>query len=208
MILGRQDLLAIFTLFQLLGTLYDRVIAPSFFAHGRRAFGGFFFARSAGLDRRPRRRADAWQGGARVPSTPCGRLKDALESKGYLVAAPVMPRGRGRIYDKDYEASMQEIAGLVAELKAKGAERVVLAGHSLGGNAALGYAVSRVGIAGLISLATGHQLENHFLKQQGLGEAVAKAKVMIDAGKGDEIDAFADFNMKPQPPARTTARIY
>lgn len=148
------------------------------------------------------------KGGACVPSTPCGRLKDALESKGYLVAAPVMPRGRGRIYDKDYEASMQEIAGLVAELKAKGAERVVLAGHSLGGNAALGYAVSRVGIAGLISLATGHQLENHFLKQQGLGEAVAKAKAMIDAGKGDEIDAFADFNMKPQPPARTTARNY
>lgn len=148
------------------------------------------------------------KGGTCERSTLCGELRDALSDKGYLVAAPVMPWGKGRIYDRDHAGAMSEIDALVADLKAKGADRVVVGGHSMGANAALSYGLDHPDIAGIIALAAGHQPENPFLQRQGLSDAVAKAKEMIDAGKGDEMGAFIDFNVRPQPPARTTANIY
>lgn len=148
------------------------------------------------------------KGGNCDSSSTCGTLKEALLAKGYLVEAPLMPWGKGRIYDRDFNGAMQEIDSAIAKLKAAGAERVFIAGHSMGGNAGFGYALAHPEIAGFIGIATAHQPENKALQRQGLAEAVARAKAMIDTGKGDEKDDFIDFNVKPQPPAHTTANIY
>lgn len=148
------------------------------------------------------------KGGTCEGTSPCAKLKNALTDKGYLVDAPVMPWGKGRVYDRDYEQSMAEIDGLVRALKSQGAQRIVVAGHSMGGNAALGYAVRHPEIAGVIALAAGHQPENPYLMKHGLKESLAEAKSMIAAGKGDERATFVDFNMGRNPKAHTTANIY
>ena len=83
-------------------------------------------------------------------------LGNDLESAGALVETPEMPWSKDRIYDKGYEESMSEIDTYVARLKADGAKRIFIAGHSLGGNAALGYAARHKGLSGVILLAYGH----------------------------------------------------
>ena len=44
--------------------------------------------------------------------------------------------------------------------------------------------------------------------QKDAGADIARAKAMIDAGKGGDKASFIDFNVHPQPPAYTTAAIY
>lgn len=120
-------------------------------------------------------------------------LASDLSSAGILVETPLMPWSRDRIYDKGYEEAMAEIDTHVARLKSQGAKRIIVAGHSIGANAALGYAARRDGLAGAILLAYGHV--------PGLGgfaarlsDSVAKAQAMISAGKGDETASFSDWN--------------
>jgi pimeloyl-ACP methyl ester carboxylesterase len=83
-------------------------------------------------------------------------LGSALRGAGVLVETPSMPWSRHRIYDKGYEESMDEIDTYVAQLKAAGARRIFVAGHSLGANAALGFGARREGLSGIILLAYGH----------------------------------------------------
>ena len=119
-------------------------------------------------------------------------LGSKLKSAGILVEMPLMPWSKDRIYDKGYEESMEEIDTYVARLKAAGAKRIFVAGHSLGANAALGYAARREGLSGVILLAYGHVpgLGGFAMK---LRDSVAKARAMIDAGKGDETAVFWDY---------------
>lgn len=119
-------------------------------------------------------------------------LGEALEAAGALVKAPLMPWSAGRIYDKSYEQSMAEIDGHVAALKAAGATRIVVAGHSLGGNAALGYGARRDGLAGIVLLAYGHVPGKRGMARK-LSASVEKARQMIDAGNGAERAEFDDF---------------
>ncbi|MEO5338518.1 MAG: alpha/beta hydrolase [Magnetospirillum sp. WYHS-4] len=132
-------------------------------------------------------------------------LATRLEEAGVLVAAPTMPWGKGRIYDRTVDEAMAEIDGHVEKLKAEGARRIVVMGHSLGGNATLAYAARHPEVNGIACLATGHFPEAF---QGKLGGSVAKAKTMIDAGQGGEKASFDDLNVGPQPPAYTTAEIY
>ena len=57
-----------------------------------------------------------------------------------------MPWSFHRRYAATYDQAMTEIDAAVAELKAKGARRIVVIGHSLGANAAIGYAARRRGL--------------------------------------------------------------
>src|SRR2546426_12128432 len=70
-------------------------------------------------------------------------LTSHLQYEGYRVAAPEMPWSRGRVFDKTYDDSMDEIDSIGRRLMAEGAKLIVVAGHSLGGNAALRYAATR-----------------------------------------------------------------
>ncbi len=133
-------------------------------------------------------------------------LARGLRDAGVRVTTPLMPWGRGRIYDRTYDQAMGEIDAAFAKLKADGARRLVVAGHSLGANAALGYAARRDGLSGAILLAAGHSLAGRL--RDLVADDVTKAKAMIAAGNADQEAEFQDFNQGRRPLRRITARIY
>lgn len=118
-------------------------------------------------------------------------LGSALRDAGVLVETPSMPWSRHRIYDKGYEESMAEIDTYVAQLKAAGARRIFIAGHSIGANAALGYGARREGLSGIILLAYGHVPGIPGFARK-LFDSTHRARTMIEAGKGEEISVFKD----------------
>ncbi|OJX79479.1 alpha/beta hydrolase [Magnetospirillum sp. 64-120] len=132
-------------------------------------------------------------------------LSDKLESAGVLVARPEMPWSRGREYDADYAQAMDEITAAITKLRAKGATRVVVAGHSMGANAALGYAARHDDVAGIVAIAPGHSPE---LFAARLGASIAKAQAMVAQGKGDETAQFDDLNQGKTKPVTCKARVY
>lgn len=134
-------------------------------------------------------------------------LAGKLSAAGFLVEAPEMPWSRTRIYDRDYEESMAEIDVAVAKLKAKGATRIVVAGQSMGANAAIGYGARRDGLAAVVAIAPGHAPENQFFRRK-LGKDVAKAKELVAAGKGEETVSVGDINQSDYSPRILRARIY
>jgi len=83
-------------------------------------------------------------------------LARELESKGYLVSNAEMAWSGRRLYDVDYPTALKEIEQEVQQLRAKGAKRVVVAGQSMGSNAAVAYASSGFDLDGLVVLSPGH----------------------------------------------------
>jgi esterase/lipase len=135
-------------------------------------------------------------------------LSGELESAGFLVEMPSStPWSPNRIYDRTYLETLKELDGAVDKLKAAGATRVVVGGHSIGANVALGYAANRKGLAGLIVLGAGHFISGKFMGKK-LGKYVARAKKMIAAGKGKEAADFDDINQRKEISREMTAEIY
>lgn len=145
--------------------------------------------------------------GTSKPASPIGALAEFLSGKGILVATPDMPWSRSRMLEKSYQDSMAEIDDAVAQLKAQGATTIVVGGHSMGANAALGYGASRDGIAGIMAIAPGHIPESDRY-QSGIGNDWQRAKKMVDAGKGGETSQFNDSNQGQKSQITTTAAIY
>lgn len=76
---------------------------------------------------------------------------------------------------------MQEIDGAVAGLKAKGATRIIIIGHSLGANAAIGYAARRHEVAAVVALSPGHLPETAEMRAR-TGEAITRARALVAVG--------------------------
>jgi len=110
-----------------------------------------------------------------------GGIPSALEAEGALVAAPEMPWSFTRIYGATYDDAMQEIDTAVAGLKAKGATRIIIIGHSLGANAAIGYAARRRGVAAVVALSPAHLPETAEMRARA-GDAIAEARRLVSAG--------------------------
>jgi dienelactone hydrolase len=134
-------------------------------------------------------------------------LKSALEREGAIVVTPEMPWSLRRIYDASYEDAMLEIDRGVEEVQRRGATRIVVGGHSMGANAALGYAARREGLAAVLALAPGHPQDIAFMRTL-TRRGVARAKEMIAAGQGDVKSTFMDTAQGVPYPVRTTANIY
>ncbi|MDA1089736.1 MAG: alpha/beta hydrolase [Proteobacteria bacterium] len=147
------------------------------------------------------------KGGTAKAKSPIGKLISTLEDAGFIVAAPDMAWSRSRGLDKDYEASMADIDEAVKELKAKGATRIVVGGHSMGANAALGYGARRDGIAGILAMAPGHVPDVAGFQKQ-VGHDYRRAREMVAAGRGDEVTAFNDFNQGTGNSITTKASVY
>jgi len=81
-----------------------------------------------------------------------GGIPAALEAEGAVAVSPEMPWSLRRIYGATYEEAMREIDAAVAGLKGRGARRIIIIGHSLGANAAIGYAASRHEVAAVVAL--------------------------------------------------------
>ena len=141
------------------------------------------------------------------PTSMIEGLTDSLRKEGALVEAPELPWSGRRIYDATYDQAMAEIDLAVQKLKWSGATRIVVAGHSLGANAAIGYGARREGLAAVIALAPGHLPEAWALRLRTKG-AIARAKKLIAEGKGDVPDSFPDLAQGLPFQVRATPNVY
>jgi pimeloyl-ACP methyl ester carboxylesterase len=146
-------------------------------------------------------------GKAGVPERGIDGLAATLERAGYLVDRPEMCWSRRRIYDKSYLDCLAEIDASVARLRARGATAIVVAGHSLGGNAALAYGARHDGLKGVIGIAPAHFPER-MIRNPAIAASLARAQAMIAAGKGDERDTFTDVNVGAPISVQATARNF
>jgi pimeloyl-ACP methyl ester carboxylesterase len=83
----------------------------------------------------------------------------------------------------------------------------VVAGQSLGANAALGYAASRPRVDGIIALAAAHNPELPVFARR-VGSDVRRARALVAAGKGKEKQAFSDLNQGQILEVTATAEVY
>jgi pimeloyl-ACP methyl ester carboxylesterase len=127
-----------------------------------------------------------WPGGLN------GGILSSLKDEGALVATPEMPWSFHRRYDATYDQAMAEIDAAVAGLKSNGANRIVIIGHSLGANAAIGYAARHPDLAGVAVLAPGHLPEVGNMRDF-VSDAVARAKALVAGGKGGVPQTFPDM---------------
>jgi pimeloyl-ACP methyl ester carboxylesterase len=146
-------------------------------------------------------------GKASWPGALNGGILNALEDEGALVAEPEMPWSFNRRYGATYEQAMGEIEAAVAELKAKGATRIVIIGHSLGANAAIGYAARHPDLAGVVAIAPGH-LPDQDTMRSFVADAVERAKKLIAAGQGDVPQTFPDMAQGIPLSATATPTVY
>ena len=125
------------------------------------------------------------------PTKAIGPLVKELENRGFHVTNPEMPWSIDRRYDKDVDAAVEQVKAAFEELKSKGADKLIIAGHSKGGVFALYYA-SMYPVDGLVAIAPGGNVAGKRYKKE-LGDSVAKAKKLIKAGKGDAVATFKDL---------------
>ena len=111
-----------------------------------------------------------------------GGIPAALEAEGAVAASPEMPWSLWRIYGATYEEAMREIDAGVAGLKGRGATRIVIIGHSLGANAAIGYAARRHEIAAVVALSPGHLPETAEMCER-TADAIAQARTLLASGE-------------------------
>ncbi len=139
-----------------------------------------------------------------------GGILSALRDEGALIATPEMPWSFHRRYSATYGEAIAEIDAAVAALKAKGARRIVVIGHSLGANAAIGYAARRpnlADLAGIVALSPGHLPEVGEMRSFVAG-AVARAKSLVAEGKGDVVTTFPDMAQGLPLIAHATPTVY
>lgn len=147
------------------------------------------------------------KGGTSLPKSPIGKLSSFLKGKGFLVSAPNMAWSRDRRFDNTYEESMTEIDGEVKKLIKKGVSKIVIGGHSIGANAALGYGARYDGLAGILAIAPGHVPEvSEF--QNLIDNDWKRAKKMVESGNGDQKEKFNDVNQGRKSKKKMRAEVY
>jgi len=129
-----------------------------------------------------------------------------LRKAGFTVIAPRMPYSR---FDGNYTQTMEVINAAVDEA-AKGGDRVVVAGHSMGAAISLHYGANhfRKEVVGIMPIALGHSPELSRKLMNITGPDVFKAREMVAAGKGDKKKSFADVNQGRRSSIRMTAATY
>jgi pimeloyl-ACP methyl ester carboxylesterase len=135
-----------------------------------------------------------------------GPLADAIAAAGYPVEHPEMCWSGRRIYDRPYLECLREIDAAVDRLKAQGATAFVIAGHSLGANAALAYG-ARHRVAGVIALAPGHAVE-FIANRPQVAASLDRARRLVAQRQGDVTTTFADTNGNVEISVTATPNAY
>lgn len=134
-------------------------------------------------------------------------LASTLRSAGAQVLTPNMPWDKSRIYGKGFEESLLDIQRLVGQLRSAGANRIYVAGHSLGAIAAAGYGARIGDIQGIILLAPGHFTSQPDFERK-FAEDVRKAEDLIASGKGDQVTVFNDISSGQSSTRYVSPNIY
>lgn len=142
-----------------------------------------------------------------VASSSIGDLRGALENAGYVTELPTLPWQRQRMYDATVEQAFQEIDTAVEKLRQRGAAKIVVAGHSMGGGIGMAYAAQRPDVTGLIVIAPGHVPDSPPWRKR-FADDVARAKAMIASGKGGEFATFEDRNQGKNSSLSVRANVY
>jgi dienelactone hydrolase len=101
---------------------------------------------------------------------------------------------------------MAEVDHAAAGLRAQGARHIVVIGHSLGANGAIGYA-RRHPVFAVVAIAPGHLPETSEMRAR-TAEAIAEAKALIASGHGDERRMFPDLVQGIPTITSATPRAY
>ena len=127
------------------------------------------------------------------PNRHIDQLADSLRRAGFQVLTPEMPWSGFRSYDRPYDMAMSEIERALDQLKVNGAKRFIVAGHSLGANAALAYGAHHAGLMAVIAVAPGHTPELPDSRNR-FATTLEQAKSMVASGHGAETVSFSDMN--------------
>lgn len=134
-------------------------------------------------------------------------LADALEKEGFLVANIEMPWSGKRHYDVELDAAVGEVTQALDSLRARGAKRLFVSGHSQGGIFALLYG-GRHKVDGIAAIVPGGAVDAK-VYLTAIGGHVARARQMIADGRGREQTEFADYEgSRGTTPVTTTAASY
>lgn len=128
--------------------------------------------------------------GTALPRSPVGKLAAYLDGT-FRVVTPDMPWVRGNELAGTLAQAFAEIDKAIAGLKADGATRIVVGGHSMGADAALAYAAAHPGLAGLLMMAPGHRPDVYAPKNIA---ALAEAKSLVAAGTPEKTVTVFDIN--------------
>ena len=146
------------------------------------------------------------------PENNIASLAAALEAQGAKVVRPRMAwsgqRGQPTSYLVDYNAALRAIDPAIAELRKNGATKIVVAGQSIGANAAIGYG-ARYGktLQGVIAIAPGHTPER-FARNPEIARGLQEAQALIAQGQGDKVRAFPDINQGRSFEVQATPRAW
>ena len=125
------------------------------------------------------------------PTRLVAELARALEGKGYRVANLEMPWSGGRNYDLDVASAEQQVEVALNELRAKGAKKVFISGHSQGGAFAL-HLAGRLAADGVIAISPGGDVSTRFYREK-VSSSLARARQLVADGKGAEPVQLEDF---------------
>lgn len=120
-----------------------------------------------------------------------GELASSLAGRGMQVRNLEMPWSGRRNYDVAPDAGEAEVAQALEALRRAGAEKLFLVGHSQGGLYAL-HLGARFSLAGVVAVAPGGNVAANIYEQQ-IGAHRARARELVAAGRGAEVQSFADY---------------
>ncbi|HZQ72150.1 MAG TPA: alpha/beta fold hydrolase [Burkholderiales bacterium] len=130
-----------------------------------------------------------------------------LEQQGFLVANLEMPWSGRRGYDVDVAAAEGEVEAALEGLRAKGARKRFVIGHSQGGVFAL-YFGTRHAVDGIVTIAPGGSTAAPVFLEK-LGPSFARARSLVAEGKGAQKERFLDFEgSRGTSPVVTAAAVY
>lgn len=152
----------------------------------------------------------AWPAGAQTPGapdTPTGivimhgkggspgkfvdGLASTLQQHGLRVANLEMPWSGRRDYDVPVSQAQAEVEAALQTLRAQGAHKLFIAGHSQGGVFAL-YLGGRLAVDGVIAIAPGGSVGAPVYRDK-LGATLAKARQLVAEGQDAEKASLLDY---------------
>jgi len=125
------------------------------------------------------------------PSKHVNTLASGLEQKGLLVANIEMPWSKHREYDVSPAQAVEEVRAALEGLKAQGAQKLFVVGHSQGGVFAVHF--GGVGtVDGIVAIAPGGSVDARVFIDN-LGPSLAEARQLIAEGKGKDRARLMDY---------------
>jgi pimeloyl-ACP methyl ester carboxylesterase len=134
-------------------------------------------------------------------------LANDLAQHGYLVAVPDMPWSKSRAYDRTLEDGYREIDAALDGLRQRGAVRLVVGGHSMGANMAIGYTATHKNVDAVMALGPGQTVESQSFIDK-LGSSVSRARSLLAEGKGNEKLDFQDLHLGKLSAVAVSPKVY